>query len=690
MTVAPSDFALTSPIESVPGVGPQKGKAFRALGIPSIAHLVHYLPFRHEREEAEETIDQIVPGQKVAARGEVTATRVAGRGRRGRFEAVLMDETGRLDLVWFNQAYLHKRIHPGMRLLVQGEARRRGAYIQVANAEWKALDEDGVEPARRGAAIRPVYHASEALPSAEIARAINAVLDHALPQIEDHLPESFRAERDFPSLAESYRMMHRPTDEREISRARRRLAYDELFFLQLAILRLRVERSGLAAPALPWSESIDTRIRARIPFQLTEGQDEAVRDIATDLQRDHPANRLIQGDVGSGKTVVALYAMLMAVAGGKQAAMMAPTELLAEQHYDSISRLLEGSKVRVELLTASLPTPDRERIESDIASGAVAIVIGTHALLTESVTFDDLAVAIIDEQHRFGVHQRTGLRGKAEGSSPHVLVMTATPIPRSLTQTFFGDLDISTIRGLPPGRGVIETHVRTPADRAEIDATIVERIEQGEQAYVVLPAIESGNKLRDVRSTVERLESGPLAGRRIAAVHGKLKRDTRRRIMEQFRLGKIDALVATTVIEVGVDVPNASLMVIEHADRFGLAQLHQLRGRIGRGANDALCILVAEPVTPDGSMRIDAIATTTDGFELAEKDLEIRGPGDLAGVRQSGAPALRVADLMGDMKLLALARRDAIAWLKRSPQLDQPDDALLARRLAKMFREQGD
>ncbi len=690
MNTASTKLSLTSPIESVPGVGPQKGKVLRALGAPSVAHLVHYLPFRHEREEAEETIQKIVPGQNVAARGEITATRVAGRGRKGRFEAVLMDETGRLDLVWFNQAYLHKKIHPGMRLLVQGEARRRGPYIQIANAEWKALDEDLSEPSRRDARMRPVYHASEQMPSAEIARAIEAVLDDALPQIEDHLPEAFRTERDLPSLAEAYRMMHRPEDEREVSRARRRLAYDELLFLQLAILKQRVERSELAAPALPWTKQIDERIRARIPFELTSGQNEAVADIAKDLQLEHPANRLVQGDVGSGKTVVALYAMLMAVAGGKQAAMMAPTELLAEQHFDSISRLLEGSKVRVELLTASLPPADRERIESDITSGDVGIVIGTHALLTESVKFDDLAVAIIDEQHRFGVHQRIGLRGKAEGSSPHVLVMTATPIPRSLTQTIFGDLDISTIRGLPPGRGVIETQVRTPADRAEIDAALAERIAKGEQAYIVLPAIESGDRLRDVRSTLERLETGPLAGRRLAAVHGRLKRDTRRKIMEQFRLGKIDALVATTVIEVGVDVPNASLMVIEHADRFGLAQLHQLRGRVGRGANDALCILVAEPVTPDGAARIEAIASTTDGFELAEKDLMIRGPGDLAGVRQSGAPPMRVADLLRDVKLLALARRDAKDWLQRSPKLDKPEEALLSRRLSKAFRESGD
>ena len=680
-----TDLKLTSPVEDVPGVGPAVGAALRALGVPSVAHLVHYLPFRHEFEEAETTIDAVVPGRTIATRGEVSATRVAGYGRRTRFEAVLLDETGRLDLVWYHGAYLHERIHPGMRLLVQGLARRRGPYIRLANPLWRPLSEND-EPARRAARLRPVYHASERVTSVQIERAIAAVLAPALPLIEDHFSAQYRRERDLPSLADAYRMMHRPSDPEEVARARRRLAYDELFFLQIAILRARVARGSRPAPALDWNEEIDRRIRARIPFPLTQGQDEAVADIIADLGRDHPASRLIQGDVGSGKTVVALYALLTAVACGAQAAMMAPTELLAEQHFASISRLLEGSRVRLELLAASLPASERARIESGIESGAVDLVIGTHALLTERVRFRSLAVVVIDEQHRFGVHQRTGLGAAAEGPAPHTFVLTATPIPRTLTQTIFGDLDITTIHGMPPGRGAIETLVRTPADRAEIDTLLAERLARGEQAYVVVPAIESEDRLRDVESTLRRLRGGPLARFHLAAVHGRLKRDARQAVMERFRTGSIDALIATTVIEVGVDVPNATLMVIEHAERFGLAQLHQLRGRVGRGGKDSLCVLIAEPTTPDAEARIAAIAATTDGFDLAEKDLEIRGPGDLAGVRQSGAPALRVADLVRDVKLLALARRDAKKWLSASPMLDRPEDALLASRLAKALR----
>jgi len=684
---AQAKLTLISPIEDAPGVTASQGAALRALGIPSIAHLVHYLPFRHEKEEAETTIDRIVADQNVSVRGEITDTRVvAGFGRRKRFEAVLMDDTGRLDLVWFNQPYLHRKIHPGMRMLVQGRTRRQGALLKMANASWKAFDEDAGEPAKRRARLVPIYHASEGAPSALIARAIDSVLDDALPMIQDHFSADYRSARDLPSLADAYRMIHRSADEAEIGRARRRLAYDELFFLQLSMIKQRLERTAHDAWPLEWSERIDARIRARFDFTLTDGQNGAIADLIADLSRDHPGHRLIQGDVGSGKTVVALYAMLMAVASGDQAALMAPTELLAEQHFSSISQMLAGSKVRVELLTASLTPTEQASLRHDIESGEVNMVIATHALLSEGVRFDKLAVAVIDEQHRFGVQQRQTLSDKAGDRSPHTIVMTATPIPRSLTQTIFGDLDISTIAGLPPGRGAIQTIVRTPADRSGIDAAIVERVEQGEQIYVVAPAIDSTTNLRDVQSILARLDQGPLKGRRLAAIHGRLKRDARQRLMERFRQGDIDALVATTVIEVGVDVPNATMMVIEHAERFGLAQLHQLRGRIGRGASDSLCVLVAEPTTDDAQARIDAIAATSDGFELAEKDLMIRGPGDLAGVRQAGAPAMRVADLLRDQKLLALARHDARDWLERSPHLDQPADELLSRRLAKALR----
>ncbi len=682
---------LTTPIEVLPGVGPRKGAEFRRLGMPTIAHLIHTLPTRYERHAAETAISDLKPGEIITARGEVTATRVAGRPGRQRFEAVLMDHSARLDLVWFNGAYLRRRIHPGMRLRVQGRSKRLGANLQLANPAWEALP-DETDPDALEARIRPIYPASEALTSRAIEAAIESCLDAALPLLQDHLPEPFRRERALPSLADAYRMLHRPADLEEAAEARRRLAYDELLLLQLGVHMKRAhQRRTMKAPALRFTKTIDDHIRKRVPFALTTGQESAVAEIAADLQKPTPANRLIQGDVGAGKTVVALYAMLMAVASRHQAALMAPTELLAEQHFATLTELLRGSDVSIGLITGAVIGPDRQRLLADAARGDIDILVGTHALLTEHVRFQSLAVAVIDEQHRFGVHQRARLRAKGEDASlaPHVLVMTATPIPRTLSLTVFGDLDVSTIKGLPPGRKPVTTRL-VPFDTSDtVYAYIRERIDQGEQAYIVVPAVESESAggLRDVRSTVKRLEDTHFAGKRIAGIHGRLKRSTREHLMARFRAGQIDCLVATTVIEVGVDVPNASIMVVEHAERFGLAQLHQLRGRIGRGRRKGLCVLIAEPVTEESQSRLKVMLETTDGFRLAERDLEIRGPGELLGARQSGLAPFRAADLPQDLDLLLMARRDAAAWIDRSPALAAPEETLLRTRLLKAHGE---
>ena len=685
-------LSLTSPIEAVPGVGPRRGEALRRLGIPSVAHLVHYLPSRHSFEAAESPIAELRAGEVVTARGEIASTRVTGRRPRQRFEAILADETGELYLVFFNQPYLSRTLVPGTRVLVKGPAREFKNYLQLANPAYEVLLEEADDPTRTEARLRPVYPATEELNSAAIEEAVQAVLESALPLIEDHLPEAFRAERGLPSLAEAYRMMHRPANEEETRIARRRLAYDEFLLLQLALRMKRAQhRAAFHAPALRWSDAIDEHIRRLFPFSFTEGQDASIADVVADLQRSEPANRLIQGDVGSGKTVVALYAMLMAAADRKQAALMAPTEILAEQHYLGISSLLEGSKVRVELLTGSLPPAERDAARARVAGGESGLIIGTHALLTEQVAFDDLAVAVIDEQHRFGVHQRAALREKAgdDASTPHVLVMTATPIPRTLSMTVFGDLDISVIRGMPPGRKPVLTRVLAmdATDAADAEARVA--IERGEQVYVVAPTIDGGEEqgLRSLRAVRARLESGALAGKRIAALHGRMARQERAQVMERFRAGLIDCLVATTVIEVGVDVPNATLMIVEHAERFGLAQLHQLRGRVGRGEKPGECILLADATTPDAAARLAAIEGATDGFDLAEKDLEIRGPGEVVGARQSGAAPFRVAALPGDLELLLLARRDATAWIGASPNLVRPEEGLLRRRLMKAHGE---
>ncbi|MBX3407375.1 MAG: ATP-dependent DNA helicase RecG [Phycisphaeraceae bacterium] len=698
----PGPIRISTPLAEVRALRPAWVDALARLGVVTVADLIKHLPMRYERLEAEAPIRDLAAGSIVTARGEISATRVRP-GRRPRFEAALLDHTGRLDLVWFNQTYLKDRIFPGMRLRVQGQAKRfgpHGAWLQLVNPKWEALDED-TEVAEQESRTRPVYPASEHINSAKIELAVARVLDAALPQIEDHLSDDLRRVKDLPGLAEAYRMAHRPASEEEAAAAHRRLAYDELLLLQLGVFLRRAQvRRTMRAEPLRWSEQIDRHIRARFPFALTGAQDRVIGEVVADLMRDEPANRLIQGDVGSGKTVIALYAMLLAAASGHQAALMAPTELLAEQHFLSISEVLKGSNVRMELLTGALGRSERDAALARIAAGDADLVIGTHALLTGDVKFRSLAVVVIDEQHRFGVHQRATLRGKAAEAAgdsrtlvPHTLVMTATPIPRTLALTLLGDLDVSTIDQLPPGRMPIATRVVASEKSAEVYRFVRQRLDAGDQAYIVVPAIDTGasaagaggdEDLADLRSVMARLEAHELAGKRLAAMHGRLASRTRDHVMHRFRAGLIDALIATTVIEVGVDVPNATVMVIEHADMFGLAQLHQLRGRVGRGQKRSVCVLIADPKTPDAEQRLAAMAATTDGFALAERDLEIRGPGEVFGQKQAGAPPFKVADLMRDRELLVMARRDAAAWIERSPELNAPGEDLLRKRLLKL------
>jgi ATP-dependent DNA helicase RecG len=740
-------LTLASSVRAIKGVGPAKGAALLELGIKSVGQLIAYLPTRHEKLEAESTVDQIMPGALCSVRGTVTATRIAGRGPArmggrgrpgGRFEAVLMDETGRLDLCWFGGAYLHGVIKPGTRLRVQGKAQHFGHTIQMVNPKHDVLPEQGEEPAASEERLRPIYPASADVSSGFLEQIIKQAMEACGHQIEDHLPEAFRKQRELVTLETAYRLMHMPKSEGEVIEARRRLAYDELFLLQLALcVRRHVTAASGQSPKLNWNEQIDKHIRERFSFTFTSSQDAVIKDIVRDLSGSVPASRLIQGDVGSGKTAVAIYALLVAVASRMQGALMAPTEILAQQHLATLRKVMEGSQVRVEGLFGAMSPAEKRRVLSELAAGKVDILVGTHALISEKVAFAKLAVAVIDEQHRFGVHQRLALRDKGISTQmdlvPHVIVMTATPIPRTVAMTVLGDLDVSVIEKGPAGRKKVITRVVTGiregdsvAAPAEVYGFVRERLDSGDQAFIVAPAIESdvedlandapiltglakgddGEEEAGVKPPVvqaplsrpvtikevfARLSNGPLAGRKLAMLHGQMPSDERDSIMQAFRRGEIEALVATTVIEVGVDVPNATVMLIEDAARFGLATLHQLRGRVGRGTKGGVCVLVGPPASaalgtaPTGPAleRLAVMGQTSDGFKIAQKDLEIRGFGDVIGVRQSGMPPFRVVDLNRDVELLLLARRDAEAMTKEDPLLAKAERGLVRSRMLK-------
>lgn len=681
----------TDPIDSIPSVTPHTAAAFRALGISTVEDLLWHLPMRFEHEQAETTIaaaEALLPSdedssQNIALRGEIAALR-SSPGRRARIEATLQDSTGTARLIWFNASWIRTRLRPGVRILVQGRAKRWKGYLQLSNPNWQILEEESSsETATREEYFRPIYSGSEDMPSRRIEETLDSIMDSALDQVIDPLPESIRTHHAMPQLATALRMAHHPKDLEEAAVARRRLAYDELLLLQLGVMMKRRHlRETLSAPQLDLTEEIQDRILGRLPFTLTPDQRTACSEIAADVSSEVPMNRLLQGDVGAGKTAVALYAMLIAIAHGQQAVLLAPTELLAEQHHQAITEMLKNSDITIDLVTGALTPAQRNAQREKIRTGESHLLVGTHALLAENISFHRLGLAVVDEQHRFGVKQRARLRRPdSHGVVPHILVMTATPIPRTLSLTVYGDLDVTVIRHLPPGRQPVVSRVVDPRNAHRVYEFLAQRVAAGEQGYVVVPAVdESDLGLKDVQSHRDTLAKGPLQAARIEIVHGRLNREQREEIMDRFRAGEIDVLVATVVIEVGVDVPNATTMVVEHAERFGLAQLHQLRGRVGRGHARSVCAFIGEPTTDEGRERLKAIADTSDGFEIAELDLAIRGPGELFGARQSGLPPLRVADLVRDLNLLRLARKDAQNWIDKDPRL-QGNDAGEIRRL---------
>ena len=680
--------SLDRPVQYLKGVGPRRAEALGKLGIRTVRDLLRHAPHRYLDATTVTPIAKLAPGMDASAIGEVVSKGVIPTRRGLRlFQAVIRDSSGLIECSWPGQPFLDRTIRKGDTLLVVGPVRFfHGRQIQPR--EFTILARAGDTAAEEGK-VFPVYPATANLTHRQIRGIVQQNLDALLADVEEEeevIPEALRRQLNLPSTRQALEWLHRPPTLEHAEEARRCLAFEELFILQLLYARARYEnrekRQGIAF------ERKNTLVRPfadSLPFELTDAQKKVLSEISSDMTQPRPMNRLLQGDVGSGKTVVALFAMLRAIENGCQAALMAPTELLAEQHYNTLTGMLAAVPVKVEQLRGSLgAAARRERVER-IRSGAAELIVGTHALIQEGVEFRRLGLAIIDEQHRFGVRQRMQLR--QAGVTPDVLVMSATPIPRSLALTFYGDLDISVLDQLPPGRRPVQTVLRSDSARLRVFEFVRDEVSAGRQAYVVYPVIEESEVL-DVRSAIEGYEhlSGDLLSElRVALIHGRMPGNEKDDVMRRFVAGEIDVLVSTTVIEVGIDVSNATVMVIEGAERFGLSQLHQLRGRVGRGAEQSYCIVLhSGRAAPE---RLAVFASTNDGFEIARADLRLRGYGDFFGARQHGLPEFAFADLERDEFLLHQARDAAARIIAADPTLERREHHALGHALRTQYRE---
>ena len=666
-----SSVRLDLPVKFLKGIGERRAEQLERLGIRTARDLLWHLPHRYVDASTVTPLVRAEIGREVACVGRVVAKGVLPTRRGLRiFHAVLRDDSGVLECVWPGQAFLDRTIAVGQTLLVSGPVRFYHGR-QLAPREYVILSEaDGEGDPLSSGKVLPVYPATEGLSHRVIRSLIDRHLDALIERSDDPLPEALRHAAGLPPLADALRAVHRPDSAEAAERGRRRLAFDELLDLQLMLIRARAvakrQRGGVAFEV---KRDLTTRLKRSLPWELTGDQQRALKEITGDMTAPDRMHRLLMGDVGTGKTVVALFAMLLAVENDFQAALMAPTELLAEQHAATLGKLLEPLGMPPELLLGRQSAAEKSAVRAGLASGEARIAVGTHALMQESVSFRRLGLVVIDEQHRFGVEQRAALIGK--GAAPDVLLLTATPIPRSLALTLYGDLDVSTLRERPPGRGSVRTALRGPNQREKVMEFVRQECERGRQAYVVLPVIEESERA-DLRAATTMAQT--LAARwpdlEVGLVHGRLKADERDDTMRRFRAGEVRVLVATTVIEVGIDVPNATVMLVEHPERFGLAQLHQLRGRIGRGAEESYCILLGDG---PGFDRLRAFAATRDGFRIAELDLEERGMGDLIGPRQSGGVELRHARLPVDEDLLSRARELATRLITADPALQRAE-----------------
>jgi len=676
------------PVAELPGVGPRIERALNDLGIATLADMVSHYPSRHEDLSNVKRISELRVGERATIFGTVVSTRPVGKPVRGRapgFSAQLYDGTGYIPVTVWGRSWLLGQLLPEVRVVASGEVQSRYG-IQLVAKSIEVVDDPGGDEGPHAGRFVPVYPVNKGIQARRMRTLIHRALD-AAGHILDPLPAEVIVRHGLPTLHDAIHEVHFPTELARLEMAMRRLIFHELFLIQagLAARKARLQRTEVGGRHRGDGSLLNPFLKS-LTFGLTGAQERVIDEVLGDMRLEKPMRRLLQGDVGSGKTVVAVAALLTAVEAGGQGAIMAPTEVLAEQHYLSISAALADLPVNVVLLTGSHGAAERRTVLEQIAEGEANVVIGTHALIQRGVDFEDLSLVVVDEQHRFGVGQRTVFREK--GTTPDTLVMTATPIPRTLSLTLYGDLEVSLIDELPPGRKPVETRIFDPAERLAAYEEVRSDIEEGRQAYVICPLVEESEALEDVRAAEELREE--LANEifpelRVGLLHGRMKSQDKREVMALFRAGEIEILVATVVVEVGVDVPNASAIVIEGAERFGLSQLHQLRGRVCRGLHPPKCYLVGDPKTDDSERRLKALEKYQDGFKLSEIDLAIRGEGTLFGSRQSGMPDLKVAKLLRDVDVLVEARREAFALVAGDPTLKRPDHRPLRREIRELL-----
>ena len=672
---------LARPLAELDHVTPAVARRLAGFGLATVGDLIEHFPRRYEDFRDRKRIRDLRVGEEATVRGEVvrvTADRTARR-RVDIVRVLVRDDTGAVEAVWFNQRYLVKVLHEGMRLSLRGTFRPQGGRQSFVVKGHEILGEDDGEGVHTEGVV-PVYPASEQV-SAKLLRSLVHDVAPVMRRLPDPLPAGLLASHGLPARADAVLAVHLPRTLAETRPARERLVLEELLLMQVGLLLHKAEQQQrVRAPALPAPGDVSRAFLDGLPFELTSHQLEALDELEADLREDTPMRRLLQGDVGSGKTVVAFYCLVRAAEAGLQGALIAPTETLAMQHAATAARLV-GPLAPVELVTASLTAKERREALARLASGEARVAIGTHALLQEGVRFAALALLVVDEQHRFGVEQRDALvhRAERDGGAPHVLHMTATPIPRTLALTVFGDLDVTTIAGVPSGRQPVVTRLVDEAQREVGYDFVRKQIAKGRQVYVVCPAIDESESISAATAIAEaeRLQAGPFRDARVAVAHGQLKSGDRDEVMRAFTAGRLDVLVATSLIEVGIDVPNATVMIVEGAERFGLAQLHQLRGRVGRGSEKSYCLLFSNPETGSSQARLEALLETNDGFELADRDLEIRGEGQVLGSRQAGVPDLKLARLARDRETLVRARELAAGVLAADPGLGDPANAPL-------------